>query len=383
VEAGYDVTVVCPTGPRSPERSVTLDGVRVLRFEAPPPGRNVLDYLREYVLAFARLRRLLRRLQDEPPFAAVIACNPPDFLILLARPFGRRGAGLIFDYHDPSPELFEAKFGRRGLVHRLLLGLERLAFRTADVVMTVNDPCADIVRGRGHVSARRVFVVLNCPDPRRFFPVEPRPELRRGREHLVLWVGRMSRKEGLHLLLEAADELVNRSGRTDVAFSIVGRGDVQHELAAEIERRGLEGHVHLPGEADDDLLRDYMATADVCVSLDERNPMNDRSLMIKVLEYMAMGKPIVQFPLAEMRRICGDTTVYAADADATDLAERIDELLDDPARRAALGEAARERVRNGLTWSDQVPTLLNAVELAITTYGGGRRGSGRPSAPDG
>jgi glycosyltransferase involved in cell wall biosynthesis len=364
-EAGYEVTVVSPTGARAPERETTLGGVRVLRFDAPPPGGSVLGYLREYLLALRGMAGVLRQVRKEPPFAAVIACNPPDVLILLARLLMRGTPGLVLDYHDPSPELFEAIFGRRGILYRLLLGFERLAFRAADVVMTVNEPCADLIRGRGKVPADRVFVVYTFPDPRRFFPVAARPELREGREYLVLWVGRMSRKEGLPLLLEAADRLVNQLGRTDVAFSIVGRGDVREELAAEIEQRGLAGVVHLPGEADVDRLREYMATADVCLSLDRRSPMNDRSIMVKVLEYMAMGRPVVQFPLPEMRRLCGDATLYARNGDAHDVADRIGELLDDAARRARLGEAARERVLNGLTWPDQVSTLLRAVEQAI------------------
>jgi glycosyltransferase involved in cell wall biosynthesis len=357
------VTVVSPNAANAPELEATIDGVRVLRFHAPPPGHGASGYVREYLLAAVRMRLVLRRVRKER-FTAVIACNPPDFLIHLARPFARRGAGLVFDLHDPSPELFEAMFGRRGVVHRVLLTLERWAERTADVVMTVNEPCADLVRGRGGVPPERVFVLVTCPDPRRFYPVEPRPELRRGKRHLVLWIGRMSRKENLPLLIDAADELVNGQGRTDIGFAIVGRGDVRTELEAEIERRGLGEAVFLPGEADDELLRQWMATADVCVSLDEHSAMNDRSLMVKVLEYMAMGRAVVQFPLTEMRRICGDATVYAANGDAHDLATKVGELIDDPVHSQQLGEAARRRVRDGLTWPQQVPTLLAAVERA-------------------
>lgn len=364
LEAGYNVTVISPNAPNAPELHAEVDGARVLRFEAPPAGRGAIAYAREYLLAGLRMRRLLRRLRNER-FTAVIACNPPDFLIQLARPFARRGAGLIFDLHDPSPELFEAMFHRRGLVHRVLLAFERWAERSADVVMTVNEPCADLVRGRGGVPAERVFVLATCPDPRRFFPVEPRPELRRGKQHLVLWVGRMSRKENLPLLLEAADRLVNERGRNDIAFAIVGRGDVGGELEAEIERRGLGDYAFLPGEADDELVRQWMASADVCVSLEEHSPMNDRSLMVKVLEYMAMGRPVVQFPLAEMRRLCGDATMYAANGDSGDLAEKILELIDDPALRLRLGEQARARIEDGLSWPRQVPTLLAAVERAV------------------
>jgi glycosyltransferase involved in cell wall biosynthesis len=377
IEAGYEVTVVSPNAALVPELETCVDGVRVLRYPAPPAGGSAVGYVREYLLALVRMRRVLRRLRTER-FSAVIACNPPDFLIQLARPFARHGAGLVFDLHDLSPELFESKFQRRGLIYRVLVALERWAERTADVVMTVNEPCAELVRGRGGIPAERVFVLVTCPSPGRFFPVEPRPELRRGKEHLVLWIGRMSRKENLSVLLDAADELVNRHGRSDIGFAIVGRGEVREELEAEAERRGLASSVFLPGLADDQLVRQWLATADVCVSLDEHGPMNDSSLMVKVLEYMAMGKPIVQFPLREMRRVCDDASVYAANGDARDLAEKVGELIDDPARRERLGDAARKRMNDlGLIWSEQVPTLLAAVERATALR------NGRPtSAPE-
>jgi glycosyltransferase involved in cell wall biosynthesis len=361
---GYEVTVVSPVAPGALERETVVDGVRVIRFANPESGGGVSGATREWGLALMRIAAVVRRLYREPPFDAVIACNPPDFLIHLARPLRRRGAALIFDYHDPSPELFEASYGRRGPLHRILILLERSAFRAADVVMTVNEPCAELVRRRGGVDARRVHVVRNAPDPARFPPVEPRPELRRGRGQLVLWIGHMARKESLPLLIDAADDLVNRRGRRDVAFAIVGPGDVREELLDDVRQRGLADTIHLPGQVDGDLLREYIATADVCVSVDPRNDLNDRSVMIKVLEYMIMGRAIVQFPLLEMQRLCGDATIYARDGDASDLADKIAGLLDDPALREEMGRRAVQRIREGLTWPHEVPVLLGAVEQA-------------------
>ena len=260
-EAGYRVTVVCPNSDRIPALEEEIDGVRVLRFRQPPQGRGALGYAREYMYALVRTRRLVRKLCREQ-VTAVIACNPPDFLPLLALPLRRRGAGLIFDLHDPAPELFEAIFHRRGLIHRVLIALERRAARSADVTMTVNEPCAALLRGRDGVDGERVYVLVTSPDPRSFFPVEPRPELRRGHKQLVLWVGRMSRKENLQLLIDAADEIVNTLRRDDVCFALVGDGDVRPELEAEVERRGLSRAVVFPGMADDNALRDWMTTAD-------------------------------------------------------------------------------------------------------------------------
>ncbi len=370
VGAGYRVTVVCPNSPSVPVLEEEIEGVRVLRFRQPPQGRGALRYVREYMYALVRIRRLVRKLCREQ-VTAVIACNPPDFLPLLALPLRRNGAALIFDLHDPAPELFEAIFHRRGLIHRALTALERRAARSADVTMTVNQPCAELLRSRDGVDQERVYVLVTCPDPRNFFPVEPRPELRRGHKHLVLWLGRMSRKENLPMLVDAADEIVNTQRRDDVCFALVGDGDVRSQLEAEVERRGLSEAVVFPGMVDDDRLREWITTADICVSLDRRNPMNDRSLMIKVMEYLAMGRAIVQFPLAEMGRVCADASVYADENDPGDLPTKIVELLDDPERRSRLGDEARVRLAEiGLTWPQQVPILLQAVEHAVAIRAG-------------
>jgi glycosyltransferase involved in cell wall biosynthesis len=376
VDAGYQVTVAGPTGAGYDSVAETgPGGVRVHRFRGAPPARHAAGYVREYLLSFVRLAGLVWRIDRRQRVDVMFVCSPPDFLMLLTLPFRPRAA-VVFDDRELSPELFESKFGRRGLPYRLLLGAERWAFRLADTVVVTNESYAQNPSNRGGVDPSRVFVVGNGPDPARIFAVDPRPELRRGRAYLVLWMGAMSSQEGLERLLEAVDEVVHGRGRSDVAFSLVGPGDVHEALQSEIERRGLSDVVELPGRVGDDLVRAYMATADVCVAVDRPNAMNDRAAMRKVLEYMAMGRPVVQFPLAEMRRLCGDATVYADDA--ADLARRIHALLDDPDGRARLGEAARARLSEmRLSWPHQIPALLEAVEVAtrLASERAGRSGS--------
>ena len=362
--AGYDVTVVGPTSPKAPDLEEDVGGIRALRFPVNASAGGAVGYLREYLHAALGVRRIVRRLRAEPPFDVVIAANPPDFLLQLARPLRRRGAGLIFDYHDPGPELFEDMFNRRGLIHRALVMLERAAQRLADLVITVNEPCAELVRTRGGIASENIYVVYNGPDPGKFYPVEPNPALRHGRKHLVIWIGVMSRKEGLGRLVDAAEELVHSQGRDDVAFAIVGDGDVRAALQADVAERDLGDVVFLPGYVEERLLREYMSTASVCVSLDEPSELNDRSLMIKVLEYMIMARPIVQFPLTEVKRVCADTAVYLDAGDGHDLAEKIAGLLNDPERAEELGARARARLFDGFTWPEQVPTLLEAVDRA-------------------
>ena len=359
--AGHRVTVAGPTGYEYQALDERIGPVRALRFRSAPGGLNATAYAREWATAWLGLRRLVRRVQREDPATVALVCNPPDALALLARPLRRAGVRIVFDYREICPELYETKFGRRGLLHRLLLLSERYALRNADAVVTVSHACATLAHKRGGVPVERIFLVGNGPDPERVYDVPARPELKRGHRHLVLWLGAMSSQEGLEHLIGAADQLLRRYGRDDVLFAVVGPGDVHDELRARIRSRDLTNHVIVSGKVNDDLVRAYIATADVCVGVDEKGVMNDRAAMRKVLEYMAMGRAVVQFPLDEMYALCGDACAYARNADVTDLADRLQELLEDPGRRAARGRAARRRVEAGLLWPQQVPAFLRAV----------------------
>ena len=365
IAAGYTVTVIAPTGYHPEPWHETIGGVDVHRYAVVRSSGGLIGYVREYAGAVVRLSRLIRQVERRRPADFVFVCSPPDFLVLLALPLARRGAAIVFDDRELSPELFEVKFGRRWPFHPLLVRAERFAFRHSDAILVTNSSYVDNVCVRAGVEPERVFVVGNGPDPRRVFPVGPRPELRRGHDHLVLWLGAMSQQDGVHHLVDVADEMVNQRGRADVAFALVGPGDARQPLMAEVHRRGLAAAVDLPGPVDDDLVRAYLSTADVCVGVDECNTMNDRAEMRKVLEYMAMGRAVVQFPVAEMCRVCGDATVYARNADAADMADRIEELLDDPQLRAAVGVRGRRRLQERrMLWPDQAPSLLAALDAA-------------------
>lgn len=362
---GYQVTVCGPAGFGFEALDEMIGDVRVLRYPEVPGGRSVVGYLREYGVSLWRLAGLMRKAAERAPITCLMVCTPPDLTVFPALPLRRRGAALIFDHHDLSPELFALKFGDRRAIDLVLRRAERFALRSADVVIATNDSYAEVERERGGVDPERIFVVRNGPDPTRIHPVEPKPDLRRGRAHLVCWVGNIGGGEGLHHLLEAADDVCNRRGRADIGFAIIGPGDGRDELIEQATRRGLQDALAFPGRADDAGLRDYLSTASVCVSTYEPNPMNHLSTVTKVVEYMAMGRPIVQFPLRETSRLCGDASLYADPAVPGDLAEKIVALIDDPARAAAIGAEGYRRASEGLLWPHHVPTLLDAVRTAI------------------
>ncbi|HEX5130304.1 MAG TPA: glycosyltransferase family 4 protein, partial [Usitatibacter sp.] len=270
---------------------------------------------------------------------------------------------------DINPELYEAKFGRRDFFWKLMVWLERMTFRAADVSIATNESYKRIAVERGGMDPERVFVVRSGPSLERMKIGMPHPHLKRGRAHLVGYVGVMGRQEGIDLLLEAARVIVHDLGRRDVQFGLVGGGTSLEEMKALAGSLGVEEYVTFTGRVPDAEMLAMLNTADVCVNPDVANEMNDKSTMNKIMEYMALGKPIVQFDLTEGRFSAREASLYAAKNDPRDMAMKIVELLDDPARRAAMGACGRARVENELEWRFEVPKLLAAYEAVASGVG--------------
>ena len=369
--AGYTVSVICPMGKGYAAEYELLEGVHVYRHPLPEEGHGPLGYLREYGTALWHELRLALRVRRERGIDVLHGCNPPDLIFLVAwalRPFGVR---YLFDHHDICPELYETKFGRRGLLWRLMVLVERLTFRSAIVSIATNESYAEIARTRGGMAAEDVFVVRSGPKIESLELRPPRPELKKGAAYLVGYVGVIGPQEGLDLLVHAAEHLIRGRGRTDVHFGIVGEGPALAGVQADVAARGLGDFFTFTGRVSDDLLLDMLNTADVCVNPDRATPMNDLSTMNKILEYMTLKKPIVQFDLKEGRASAGAASLYARRNDPVDFADKINELLDDPARRKRMGAIGRDRIEGGLSWAHSAPVLLAAYERAFAK----RRGS--------
>ncbi len=362
---GHAVSIICPKGRGFDEGYEVLEGVHIYRHPLPVEANSALGYGLEYALSLLMEFALAIRIAFTRGFDVIHACNPPDTIFLIGRFFRVFGKRFIFDHHDINPELYEAKFGRRDVWYRLLCRLERWTFATADVSIATNESYRRIAIERGHMDPAKVFVVRSGADLTRVRALPPRPELRRGKTHLVGYVGVIGKQEGLDLLLEAVAYMRQRLHRDDVHFVIVGDGTelaAVRQLAREL---AVEDCVEFTGRIPDAALWEIMSTADVCVNPDRANEMNDKSTMNKILEYMALGKPIVQFDLTEGRFSAGEASLYARPNDVADFAVKLCELLDDPERRATMGAIGRQRVEGGLAWHHQVPQLLRAYETAM------------------
>ncbi|MEV6669022.1 glycosyltransferase family 4 protein [Streptomyces sp. NPDC051162] len=376
-DAGWKVHVICPQGrTRDTEPEAEIDGVQIHRYPLRAATGGPVGYLREYGSALWHTARLARKVG---PVHVVHACNPPDLLFLPALWLKRRGARFVFDQHDLVPELYLSRFDRgEDLLYRAVCALERLTYRAADVVLATNESYRDVAVRRGGRRPADVFVVRSAPETDRFRPVPPEPELKRGKPHLLCYLGVMGPQDGVDYALRALAKMRDELGRTDWHAVFVGAGDAFDAMVELSRRLGLSDQVQFTGRVPDaDLVR-YLSTADVCLSPDPRNPLNDVSTMNKVLEYMAMGRPIVSFDLREARVSAGDAAVYAPANDETEFAWLIAQLLDDPEKRARMGKTGQERIGGRLSWRNSQASLLAAYAAAcrdrtpVPGRGGGR-----------
>lgn len=358
---GYGVSIICPTGKGYEKPYEEIEGIHIYRYNLPMEAEGAKGYAVEYSAALWHTFRLAWKVRREQGFDVIHACNPPDLLFLIGGFFKLFfGKKFLFDHHDINPELYEAKFGRRDFFWKLMVWLERMTFKTADVSIATNESYKKIAIERGGMNPARVYVVRSGPKLDRLKIIPPVEALKHGRRYLVGYVGVMGKQEGIDLLLQAARHIVKEMGRDDVHFGLVGGGtslDEMKQMAADL---GIADYVTFTGRVPDQALLEMLNTADVCVNPDVANEMNDKSTMNKIMEYMALGKPVVQFDLTEGRFSAQEASLYAAKNDPVDMARKIVELLDEPERRARMGEFGRNRVVNELEWEYEAPKLLAA-----------------------
>lgn len=362
--AGYRVTVICPRGSDRAGREVH-DGVTIYRYPLPSLA-GIAGHVAEYAVALIMTFVLTGVVRMREGFDVIQSANPPDlfFLIALAyRPFGTR---FIFDQHDGMPEICRSRWRgwKQTVLTRLCLWAEWATFRTADRVIANNESYRTIALERGHVAANRIAVVRNAPRADHFRAVAVRPELKNGGRFLIAYLGVIGPNDGLDLFLHAIAHVVHTQGRTEVRAVAIGSGDCYAQTVALSRTLQLEPYVRFTGRISDQEVIDWLSAADVCVAPDPYDPLNDISSFNKIVEYMALGKPIAAFDLHETRLTAGDAALYAEPNDPARLGAGILALLHAPDRRHAMGIRAQQRFRDVLAWEHQeVPLLALYREL--------------------
>ena len=359
VGSGYDVTVVCPKGPNDPPYEV-IDGVTIHKYRPYSPGGSKIGFVAEYAYSFLATLRLVLRARRQGKFQVLQACNPPDIFwpigMLLRRIDGCR---FVFDHHDLCPELYQSRFpDAAGLPYKGLRFLERTTHRRADHVIATNDSYRRVAITRSGKPTDDVTVVRTGPDPDKLRRGPVDESCRRGHRYLIAYIGVMGPQDGVDLVVRAADEVINKHGRDDIGFTLIGSGDSYDEVVALRDELGLGDHVEFTGRVPDETVLRVMSTADVGLSPDPKNPLNDVSTMNKTMEYMAFELPVVAFDLQETRVSAGDAAVYVEPNDVEKYGRAIVELVDDEARRRWMGRFGRDRVERVLAWEHQQKAYL-------------------------
>ncbi len=360
--AGYLVSIICPKGRGHDKSFEQLDGIAIYRHSLPVEASGALGYALEYSWALIAEFYLSLKILFLRGFDVVHACNPPDTIFILGRMYKLFGKKFLFDHHDVNPELYEAKFNRRDFFYRMMLAFERWTFAAADISIATNESYKKVAIERGKMPAENVFVVRSGPDLRRVKAVPANATLKKGRQYLVGYVGVMGSQEGVDLLLSAVRYIVYTCNRQDIQFGLVGGGTELQAMRELAQHLGVADYVTFTGRVPDEILLEMLSTADVCVNPDVANAMNDMSTMNKIMEYMALGKPIVQFDLTEGRVSAQEASLYAKRNDPEDLARKILDLLADEPMRERMGRFGRDRVANVLSWEYEAPRLLAAYE---------------------
>ena len=355
-DMGAKVSIICPKMKGYNKSFEKLNGIDIYRHKLKE-GKGVLGYLREYSTALFYEFFISLKIFTKYRFHVIHGCNPPDLIFIVALFYKLFGVKYVFDHHDINPELYIAKYQKKGFFYKFLVLMERFTFLTANYSIATNNSYKEIAIKRGKMSPDRVQVVRSGPKLDRLVIKEPQLKFKKGKKYLVGYIGVIGEQEGLDLLLESVAYIISK--RQDVHFAIVGGGTELPVIEALAEKMDLLDYIDFYGRVSDELMVDILNTADVCVNPDKPTEMNNLSTMNKIMEYMALKKPIVQYNLKEGRISAQKASLYAENTSPDDFADKILELFDNEELRKQMGEFGYNRVINELSWDIEKHKLIN------------------------
>ncbi|MBU1053722.1 MAG: glycosyltransferase family 4 protein [Proteobacteria bacterium] len=360
-EYGYDVSVICPVHKKSaPEKYEQLEGVDIYRHPMPIEASGRADFFLEYISALFWEITLSIKLYFKKPFHIIHSANPPDHIFIIALIFKIFGVKYIFDHHDITPETYVAKFGAKNIIYKILMFMEKATFKTSDIVISTNESYKNIAITRGSKKDDEVFIVRNGPDLSRIDKPDPNPELKSGFDYLVAYLGVINNQEGIDNLLRAVQYIIYKKKIKNIKFVIVGTGPHRNEMIQLSKDLLIDKFVIFTGYIPYKDLYEVLTTADLCVNPEFRNEFTDKSTMIKIMDYMTFGKPIVMFETTEGRVTAGEAAIYVYNNNEVDFAEAIIVLLHDDEKRKRMGDIAKQRIQEILQWDLQKNNLIRA-----------------------
>lgn len=363
-DQGFQVSIISPKGVSEDRESyIYIDGIHIYRYQIPVIEHKYIGYIIEYGIALLMTFWLSVKVLFRHGFDVIHTANPPDIFFIVGLFYRLLGKKFVFDQHDLSPEMFQVLFKERSkLIYKLMCFLESCSYKTAQVVIVTNESQKRFAIERGNCHADRVFVVRNGPDLLHWKPVAPELELKRGYPWLLGYIGLMGIQDGIDYILYALHDLVHKRGRQDVSLVLMGDGSCTPALRVLANKLHLDEYVNFTGWVSHEDVKRYLTVVDIGLVPDPRNGLNEFSTMIKTMEYMAMGIPIVAFDLAETRFSAQDAALYATPNLVSDFANKIEELLADEELCFRMGATGQRRVNESLSWNHTKNNLLVAYE---------------------
>ncbi len=364
-DKGAEVFIICPKSDNYPESFEEINGIKIYRHSLWLEAEKKWEYFLEYISALFFEFVLTLWIFFKHGLDVIHACNPPDLIFLVGLPFKFLGTKFIFDHHDINPELYLAKDNSKDIFYKMLVTAEKLTFWLADISIATNKSYKEVAVKRGNMDPDKVFIVRSGPDLNRLKILEPKDKYKNGKDYLVGYVGVIGQQEGLKYLVDAVDYVVNEKNRRNIQFTCIGDGPYLHKVKKYARKKDVQNFLNFTGRLPDKEMLEILNTADICVNPDEYNEMNDKSTMNKIMEYMALGKPIVQFDLKEGRYSAREASLYANPNDSVNLARKILELIDAPEKRENMGKQGLNRVKQKLIWDKEKENLYEAYNYLL------------------
>ncbi|MGI9624631.1 MAG: glycosyltransferase family 4 protein, partial [Acidimicrobiales bacterium] len=371
LEAGYAVTVICPASDEAMPDD--LERVRVVGY---PTGEaaSMPGFVAEYTWAMLAMGFLtLREFLSPNRFDLIQTCNPPDVVAFVAAPYRLLGRSFVFDHHDLVPELFEARYaGRYRALDAAVRVAEGLGLRLATRIIATNNSVREVSLVRGGRAPRDIAVVRNGPEVARVREALPKRGSVPSDGHLAVWLGVMGPYDGVEMIIESLAIVVHEAGRSDLHVTLIGDGERRSDIETLIDDLGLQDYVSLAGWVAQDDVMSLVAGADVGLAPDPPGPRLDHATVMKVMDYMAAGLPVIAFDSPETRVSVGEAGVFVHDYDATAYAKAILRLLDDPEELRDRGAVGRDRVEQQLSWEVQAQRYLETIADTLDQSAGRR-----------
>ncbi len=376
---GYDVSVVSPKMPQYDKSFEVIEGIDVYRYPQFFEARQKFGYFFEYINALFFQFLLSAKIMARKKFHIIHGANPPDNIFLIALIFRPFKVKYVFDHHDLCTELYKVKFGKTDSIYKLLSLTELLSLKFADTVISTNESYKQIAAAalRRNGSRKKIHVVRNGPDTNKIEIEKPERNYREGFSYLIGYVGVIAQQEGIDILLRIVSHIVRDRNIRDIKFIVIGSGPNLDEFAELSRTMGLEEYVEFTGFIPYKNLLGILGQCDIGINPEHTNAYTDKSTMMKIMDYMYVGKPIIQFESTEGYNTAKDASLYIRDNNEFEFAEQILALLQDKDRRDAMGRIGRQRIFERLNWDIQKKNLKKAYEC-VEERNGPQKKSGAP-----